>query len=78
MAVLKKYREMDWIAIVEVIEDNSTEESVSYLLKVVRTLQEPRRFITPPIGKVFEAFFLKKYMYLSDWRIEDLKDEGRL
>lgn len=49
------YREDDWEAEVEVLENNSNDEWFKYKLKVIRTLRETGRYIPTSDGHIFSV-----------------------
>ena len=49
------YREDDWKAEVEVLEDNSNDKYERYKLKVVKTLRDSRMYKPTPDGEEFEV-----------------------
>ena len=49
------YREDDWEAEVEVLENNSNDEWFKYKLKVIRTLCKSKRYIPTSDGHIFSV-----------------------
>ncbi len=70
---LMMYREDDWEAEVEVIEDNSDEKWESYKLKVIRTLRESQMYKPTPDGYIFECAHNKKCggTYSGQWSLSE-------
>ena len=55
------YHEVDWIAEVEILEDNSDETVTNLKLRVIKTLQESRIFIPTPNGHIFDLIIRKGF-----------------
>ena len=49
------YEEDDWIAEVEILEDNCGEISEEYKLKVIKTIQESKIYSPVANGQIFKA-----------------------
>jgi len=65
------YREDDWTAEVEILEDNSNKVWLSYRLKVVKTLVESRMYKPPPDGHVFTADKRRDCEGLRIWTLSE-------
>lgn len=54
------YQEEDWIAEVEIAQDNSNNLIEKYELKVIKTIQESRIYKATPDGEMFKVWQDKK------------------
>lgn len=73
------YREDDWKAIVEVLEDTSDNEWKRYKLKVVRTLVESRIYNPTPDGEEFDVCHLRSGGSFSGmWHLDTDDPEAQL
>jgi len=70
---VRTYREDDWKAEVEVLEDNSDSQWERYKLKVIRTLRESRIYKPTPDGTIFDVERNKKYngAYSGMWSLSE-------
>lgn len=64
------YREEDWIAKVEIVEDSSDDEWYRYKLRVLGTVISSRFFKTPEDGHVFDVCFKKDSMAYCNWNLD--------
>lgn len=66
------YREDDWKAKVEVLEDNSDDKWMKYKLKVIKTIRSSRIYKTPKDGHIFEIVHLKDAgWYGGRWHLSE-------
>lgn len=65
----KVYREDDWVAEVEILEDNSTDEAESYKVKVIGTIQQSKMYKPTPDGHIFEPYKLRKGTWGGNWSL---------
>lgn len=73
------YREDDWKAIVQVLEDNSDEEWKRFKLRVIRTLAESRIYNPTADGEEFEVSHLRNGGSFSGmWRLDTNDPEAQL
>lgn len=63
------YREDDWKAEVEVLEDTSDDEWERYKLKVVKTLRESRMYKSTPDGEIFSVEQKKGIGFSGMWHL---------
>lgn len=66
--VLGTYYEDDWIAAVEVVEDNSNIEWSNYKLRVLANLKESRLYATT-VGEIFEVDQMKNCSFGGMWKL---------
>lgn len=66
----KIYREDDWIAEVEILEDTSDEDFERYTLKVKRTVRPSRLFRNLPEGSSFGAAKPRSFAAIGLWTLE--------
>jgi hypothetical protein len=68
---IKVYREDDWVAFVEVLEDTSDKEWERYKLKVIKTIKETNIYKPILEGTEFCVEAKKGYFYGGMWTLRD-------
>jgi len=71
------FTEDDFIAEVEVLEDNSDEEWKKYKLKVLRTIRPSAIYKTIPDGHIFEVSLRKRIAFGGMWNLEELRESRK-
>jgi len=67
------YKEDDWIAEVEILEDLSDKKYLSYRLKVIKTIRPSRIYTSTEDGHIFRCTRLKEYKGPL-WSLEEKKE----
>ncbi len=65
------YRDDDWKAEVEVLEDTSDDEWARYKLKVVKTIRESRMYKTAQDGDVFSVMQRRCGSFSGMWHLSE-------